>query len=283
MKSYTSLSYLPSRFIPYSEKEIAIRRLTLGEVDYTFDHQNKITDIVKFYADREVVTGISTFELTVNDWQFVELSIVALTFPDVKFELNGGTCPSCGDEVKTIQLGKTADGEPQVITISAELKSLVVPQDISFVTLDDEVIPPIELELSVGLTVIDFLRIKHYMELARDTGKTQGEWTNRQLTEKMCGVDVNELDYYDGDIIDYAQEKMYHGVNSSFKAKCQLCKTEYPVSTSWGVASFIPFRQDKRLAGNRVRFGHARQSEREEPSKTRVSSRPQLIQQSSES
>lgn len=275
------MSYLPSRFVPYNQKEIAIRRLTLGEVDFTFDHQNKITDIVKYYADREVITGINVYDLTVNDWQFVELSLVALTFPEVKFELNGGKCPSCGDEVKTIELGRTPDGTPQIITISADLKSFVVPQEISFVTLDEEVVPPIELELSIGVVKMDFLRIRHYFELAKETGKPQSEWTNRQLTQKQCGVIVEDLEYNDGDIIDYAQEKMYHGVNGSFKAKCQLCKTEYPVTTSWEVASFIPFRKDKRLARDRVRFGNASTSERGEPSKTRVSSRPQPVQQSS--
>lgn len=262
--THVTIKTLPSRGVPYEpDTKISLRALKLGEVDYVFEHKDKVTDIIKYISDRDVIRGIEVPELTVDDWEFIELTLVSMTFPGAKFELTG-SCTKCGDTLQVIELKDLDDNVIRTIEVRPETKAIVLPRDISFNTLDDLVEWPIEVDLSVGTTQVDFLRLKHYTELVDVDKVQQRDWTPLKLAEKMCGYSSDELAYTDGAILTYVREKLFHGVLNQFNVTCNVCKTVYPITTAWEVADFIPFWQGGGSAGDRVRFGSGSKSKRNE-------------------
>jgi len=254
--THVVLRYLPSRGVPYEEDiTISLRPLKLGEVDYIFSHKDKIVDIITYIAERDVVRGIDVLDLTVDDWEFIELSLVSTTFPNAKYELYGGECPNCGNNVQVIDLKDLEGNVVRQIEVKPELKGIVVPTQISFHTLDEDVNWPIYADLSVGKTQFDFLRLRHYVELANE-GIEQKDWTPLVVAEKMCGHKAEDLAFEDGEIINYIRNKLDHGVLKQFTVSCNVCSTEYPIQTAWEVADFIPFWEDRGPARNRVHFGN---------------------------
>lgn len=280
---HVPLPYLPSRFVPYpelkdtSERGVYVRKLTWGEVDYLYETTRTPKVIIDFYRDREIIKGIDLYRLTADDWSFLELQCVAMTWPDSEFRVHGGDCPSCGKgKVERIELGKDPlTGKDKVIEIHPELNKILVPTDISFHQLDDDVDYPIHIKAVDGsLIPADFYRIKDYLDLYESGNHRKKTF----IIEKMIGKSILDIDMDDKPQLEFLYRKLKHGPLKSIEVKCPVCRNDYKLLTEWDVSRFIPFREDYRPEGNRILFGASEPPTSPVAPKSRLSSRPELVQ-----
>lgn len=296
---YTRVRYLPSRFVPYidtadnSVPELFIRKMKLGEVDYLFANKGHSSDILTYMAKREIVKGIPLERITVDDWAFLELTITAMTFTSTKFNIDGGECPECGDEIKYVEY-ELPDGKIKRVEVRGEMKAIIIPSQVSFQELDETVEPPVELELVSKTVEMDFFRLKHFIAMEKQgfftpTDEHDPQWADKERirrdalervrNEMITGVSYEDLDIGDNLVINYAVEKMAHPVQTEFPIKCTKCGHQNTIRTSWEVMSFVPFRTDERSARDRIHFGKRDAPANNEPPKPRLSSRPMALRQ----
>lgn len=310
--SYYPIHTLPSKFIPYhsdgNHPSLAVRKLTLSEVDFVFAHNDKPADIIRYLDEQQVVRGIPLTHLTVDDWSFVELTLTALTFPSAKFDIDNGKCPKCGDEIHYIEL--EMGGKTQKIEKRGKMQALLLPSDVSFKEIAPEVALPIEVELGGGTHTVDFYRLSHYLVLTDeghlDTDKkcrqrvsqllerhNKGEavaadlaqaiaeseratkMLDRRRNELASGLSYDELEVGDDLVLNLLySDVLSHGSINEFTTTCTVCSHQSKVRTSWVVTSYIPFRADSRAPRDRIVFGSAPRPANPTVKKPRVSSRP---------
>lgn len=273
--NYITLSYVPSRYVPYPEKpDIKIRKLALGEVDYFYENSRNPKMVVDYFQEREIIKGIPLYDLTVDDWAFLELSAVALTWTNAKFNIDGGSCPQCGEgKVERLELGLDAVGNKKYLEVSSQLNTALVPADLTFNSLDEEVDWPIQLDLESGTANADFYRVSDYLDLYEE-----GNHRNvAKIIEKMIGIPREELAVEDEPILTYLYNKLSHGPNNEVPIKCPICSTIYRIRTEWDVSRFIPFRGGQSATGDRIHFGSRNAPASGPVKRPRISGRPELV------
>jgi len=244
---------LPSGYKPYPENTvISIRPLKYGEVLEFNEYRGHPLDILKYAEKREIISGIAIDELTVGDWQFLELTLVAASYATPTYTIKLGKCPEC--EKKYSKLPKEelyfTIGGVEVSKIP-DVGRKLVPADISFIDIAEEVESPVMFESSIGEVSIDFYRIKHYKVLLED-GKQD---SLPHQVAKVADCDLEDLELDDYNTLVAAFEMMSHGMDSNVAVTCHECEHQATVKLDWGLLQLIPFARDKESARNRIHFG----------------------------
>lgn len=245
----------PSSFIPYPKgSKIRIRDLRMREADVLGQAKESKDELRLIEAVRECVMleGVAYEDLTVGDWFFLLLSVLAKSFFDLKYRY-GKPCPHCQGQIEKIDLGvKDSFGNPIVIEKEGVATKEFQANEIDFKSITSEDIPdlPVEVELDSGSVVeVDFFRIRHYIKL---------------LDEKLSGVEelrlilkgeFDDLTIRDLQVLKYVREKMDHGPNPELVLKCPICQKEIKVQTEWRGLDFAPKSLSESDTRRRVRFG----------------------------
>jgi len=267
MPNYIALSYLPSRFVPYSKEDvkIKIRPLYFEEAESVSLIKGRPLAILELLYESEAVKveNMDFFDLTYDDWRFIELTISNLSFPAVKFNITAGECPDCKDSPEVITI--SMNGQDKEIVVKPELKAVVIPSEIAFTELDEEIIPPIVPVLSNKEYNLDFYRLKHFKILSESK-------SNKEVDKYKLLLDNNDIrfSFEDIQVLRYLDEKMFHGPKNEFEVKCKQCGKVYKVSSVWEVADFLPFRISEDNIRNRVSFGKRTKSANNFSKKVRI-------------
>jgi len=269
--SYTTIHTLPSRFIPYPPNvQIRYRPLIYNEVLYMSEHKGQDLSIISKFHDAKIIevsNPMDFWDLTLGDWMFLLLSVVADSHIKVSYDI-GRDCPHCKGKVEKIEL----DIPNSNFEVKGEVKRKLTPTEIFFKSLEDDVEMPIEIELSTGVAELDFIRMKHYRLKQRKSGKDD--------LSLLLNVPSDNLNLEDVQLISYARDYIEHGPENTIKADCQLCKKSFDVKVNWEAIDFLPFRPDEKSIRDRVSFGKRSKPGSLQSEETPVSSRDAAVQQS---
>jgi len=237
--------------VPYKEKfKISLRPINFEEAENISLIKSKPLEIINLLNENNVVKveNMDFYDLTYDDWRFIELTLANLSYPSIKFNINGGECPDCKDHPEHIKLN--IGGKEKDIEIKPELKLVLIPSEVAFEELEDEVSTPIMVNLSIGNFKYDFYRLKHFKIL------TENDNISNEI--KKYDILTNQTDKYsfeDIAVLRYLNDFLNHGPKSEFELKCPQCKKLYKIVSAWEVADFLPFRRSTDDIRFKIRFG----------------------------
>lgn len=251
MSDYTTIKTLPSRFVPYpKDAVISCRPLVYDEVVYISKHRQDEIAIIEKFKETEIIKtiGLDFWDLTMGDWSFLLLSIVNSSYIKIQYNINR-ECSKCLGKIDKIELTIPNSKTPHIIEVKSGLNAVIIPAEIKFEELDEQVDDIAVLDLIEGQAELDFIRMKHFKSV------TNSSKDLNEISLILSGVNANKLALSDIQIATYARDIMNHGPSSKVLCKCPVCKLEEEVEIEWKALDFIPFRQDKRIIKTKVSFG----------------------------
>ena len=263
------LKDIPSRYLAYPEgTQISIRPLMFGEVLEFTERYNDPINYYNFLAETGVVEGIDFWEITTGDWQYIELSIISISYATPSFTIPGPPCDKCSkaDDKKdqTIVAALPFNKKPQ---LPKEYTAKLIPTDLVFNTVDDGVNDAISVDLESGNSVtLDFFRLKHYLSMLENdlTGMTE---EIVQITKLDLKKDVTYIDYT---CLEEAYRMLNHGLDDKVMLKCPACGDTKEEEVDWGSSSLIPFRPPSNIIRDRIHVGKVSSSTNSGNEKTPV-------------
>jgi len=263
---YSKIKELPSSYKAYPEgTEISVRPLKHGEVVNYSERRDKIIDILEYFDKREVIKGINIWDISVGDWQFLELTIVAASYIAPTFSFTG---PECKDCKKKMEEAKEKEKEKEVISVPGfptidrkklpeRFKVNFLPSELIFNSVEDKVKIPVTIDLDNGDTVeLDFFRLRHYKEMLEK--KLEGRDEEIAIA---AGVNLeDDVTTQDAWVMETAYKSMDHGLADKVTLKCPSCNKEIEREVDWEILSLIPFHGDEKSVGERIHFGGALKS-----------------------
>jgi len=271
------LKDIPSRYLAYPEgTQISIRPLKFGEV---LEFTERYGDPINYYnylAGLDVVEGIDFWEITTGDWQYIELSIISISYATPSFTIPGPPCDKCStsdkskddSEDKSQTIVASLPMSKKKLQLPKEYTAQLIPTDLIFNTVDDEVNAAVSVDLESGKSVtLDFFRLKHYIHMLKNnlTG-------NAQEIVQITGLDLNEIEYEDFPYLETAYGMLSHGLDDKVNLKCPSCGDTKEMEVDWGASSLIPFRPSSDVIRNRIHVGQTSKSANSGDEKTSVSS-----------
>lgn len=251
---YHSVEYLPSGFKAYPKgSSVSYRMLKFPEVaaitniyqragaldgHVTSETQNSITrTLIKHIRESQVIKteGFPFLDLTLGDWLFLYLSVMAESHLDVKYLIHvpcnncSNTLPDAGIDLKPI-------------------KHEIRPNMIEFDSAEDEVEMPVMLETDSQQDVeIDFLRVKHYLQRLKNPSLTEVELLVSPKDAPLSIMDVSNVNYVRG--------MMDHMPVEQVEITCPACQEITLVDVKWSEFALTvksPQETDRR---SRIHFG----------------------------
>ena len=261
---YSKIKELPSSYKAYPEgTEISVRPLKHGEVVNYSERRDKIIDILEYFDKRKVIKGIDIWDITVGDWQFLELTIVAASYIAPTFSFTGPECEDCKKKMEASEKEeKEVISVPGFPTIDRKklperFKVNFLPSELVFNSVDDKVKIPVSIDLDNENTVdLDFFRLRHYKEMLEKKLKGRDE-------EIAIAAGVNledDVTTQDAWVMEEAYKLMDHGLANKITLKCPSCNKEIEKEVDWEILSLIPFHGDEKSVGKRIHFGGALKS-----------------------
>ena len=281
---YHTLRDLPSHYKPYPENtRIQYRPLTEGEVlNYSETDPEKIIDILTYFQEREVIKGIDLWDITPGDWQFIEISLMAVSFMLPLFTVESHIiCEECtakklaenkqieADYEKRMKVGQevvpmTINRETQTFQhiypssphmiddTPIKLKAEITPGQMVWSEIADEVngLPVIILYDNTKITM-DYFRLKHLKEMKEK--ELEGVNKEIELLSKIKCEDTNRDDWQ---ILETAYDIMEHGLSNKVLVNCPDCrKGEKEVVVDWNKdLTLLPFRRPDSEIRTRISF-----------------------------
>jgi len=260
---YISLNKLPSGYIPYNEEVkknlIQIRGLTYGEVMTFSEHKDKLQDIIPFIKERDIIKGIDFEEISVGDWEFIELTLAAISYADPTYTINLGECPKCKEKFSNLPEDELyLKVGPERISKIPKLTRKVTHGEINFKELPKEITSEAEITLEDGKQItVDFFRLKHYKSLSKD----QENFSIIKKVEALSGISINDITSMDYATLLEAIELMSHGLDSSFNVVCPSCAFTKIFTFQWRLLQLRSFSFDNQTIRDRILFGKVRKHE----------------------
>jgi len=254
-----TLKDIPSRYLAYPEgTQISIRPLMFGEVIEFTERYDEPLDYYKYLASIDVVEGIDFWEITTGDWQYIELSIISISYATPSFTIPGPPCDKCSKSEEKVE----EESEPQTIVASLpmnrkkqlpkEYTAKLIPTDLIFNTVDDDVNDVVSVELESGKSVtLDFFRLKHYLKMLENNlnGKAQ------EIVQ-VTGLDLNkDITYDDYPYLEKAYNMLSHGLDDKVSLRCPNCSDVKEMEVDWRASTLIPFRPDADTLRDRISIG----------------------------
>jgi hypothetical protein len=257
-----TLKDLPSRYLPYPEgTTISIRPLMFGEVIEFTERYDEPIDYYKYLSSIGVVDGIDFWEITTGDWQYIELSIISISYATPSFTIPGPPCDKCSKS-EPVKDGEEPESQTFVASLPMNRKkqlpkeytAKLIPTDLIFNTIEDEITDSVSVDLESGKSVtLDFFRLKHYLNMLENSlnGKAQ------EICQ-ITGLDLNkDVTYDDFPYLEKAYDMLLHGLDDKVSLSCPSCGDAKEMEVNWSASTLIPFRPDASSLRNRISIGTA--------------------------
>jgi len=267
---FIKIQKVPSRFKPYPENtEISLRELTQGEVLNFSEYADRTLDCVSYVGEREILKGIDIWDLTVGDWQFLQLQLVSMSYASPSYSLKGPVCDKCKKKNDFITPLKIEGYKPE--NFPPGLRAKLVPSDIRFEEVDEKAQFPVEVTLDSGKKVsYDFYRLKHYKELAEQGLKNTRASEIQVITGLNFEEEVSSFDY---DVLKKVYEMLDHGIGKKITLKCPDCEGTKEVEVNWDIMSLFPHFRDEKSLNDRITLGRIHKPEHKGSERTTVQGR----------
>jgi len=281
---YIKIKKLPSGYKPYPPgTEIGIRELTFGEIMAYSEFSDRVVDILNYFEEREVITGIDFFDITAGDWHFLQLQLVSLSYATPSYTFRGPVCNRCSRErSKESESKKLKPSSPEDVTvpiimegfnaenIPPEFRASLVPAEFIFSEVPEEVITPLSISLSKGRTVeMDFYRLRDFKKLLEQGLPNKRSSEISIMTGLSLEDDLSEMDFA---VLNEAYEMLDHGLAKTVILTCPKCKRTREMEVDWDLVSLIPFYRDRQSLKDRISFGTVSKPADSPAKKTSVSS-----------
>lgn len=251
---------LPSRNLAYDNINcIKYREMTFKEVMNFSKFRKRKLDLLEFIKEREIVKGIDIYEITVGDWQFIELSLVNTSFAGVSYPYDLGDCSNCEKELKEqykeedlyISIGNVKKSKiPKMIKILAAT-------DILFNDIEDtEIQLPISVTLDNGNEApFDFYRLKHLIKM-----EEQDDRTIQNRISIISGIDLYDMSMDDYHVFVELSNLLSHGLDNKIEISCPRCGKTINKKIDWRLLRFFPYVRDGSSFKERITFGKNRKN-----------------------
>jgi len=256
---HITLEQVPSKYIPYSDEvrqnKIKIRPLTYGEVLAFSQHKDKFIDLLDYMKTKDIVTGVPFEEITIGDWEFIELSLVAISYADPTYTIDLGQCEVCKQKFSDLPEEELylKVGPHTISKIPALLKKVKFGE-INFKELENEITSVGEVTLEDGtVATVDFYRLKHFKTLLQENK----EESVARKVELVTNTSVDNITTTDFVVLNEAITLMEHGLDSTFVIKCPngTCNNKKEVSFQWRLLQLRTFSVSDDVIRNRISFG----------------------------
>jgi len=274
---YQELKQLPSKGLAYPPgTKISVRPLKFGEViEFTERHGEPI-DYYNYLAGRSIVDGIDFWEITTGDWQYIELSMITVSYATPSLTINGPPCDKCSKEPPIPPDEKKKDVPQEVVAllpgmdrkkIPKEYTARLLPTDLIFNTVDDKLTGPVSVDLVNGKSAsLDFFRIKHHMQMLQ----SEKSGVDEEIA-LITGLDFsNDVEFEDYAALEEAYGLFSHGLDDAIELQCPNCGTKKVMEVDWRASQLIPFRADEKLIRSRIHIGEVSESADKGPSRPPV-------------
>ncbi len=259
---HITLDQLPSHYVPYSDEvrkeKIKIRPLTYGEVLTFSEYKDNFIDLLSFMGESDIVRGIAFEDITIGDWEFIELSLVAMSYADPIYTVSFGECEACKEKMSDLpeeelylKVGK------QVISKIPMLAKKIKQGEINFKEIIEDVTSEGEVTLENGTNaIVDFYRLKHYKTLLQE----KKEDSEERKIELLSNLIINDISLLDYTILTEVVNLMEHGLDSTFTIHCPnaSCNVTKTFSFEWRLLQLRSFSFDNELIRRRISFGKTR-------------------------